>query len=137
MYIGNVLLLVLNIPLIPLFAQILRLPVYVLYPVIFGISIVGVYSVSGSRFDVGMLVVFGLLGYAMRKLDYPAAPLVLGLVLGDSMERALRQSLMMSQGDLGILVSRPISAVILCLAAAILVAPLFKKVRGRRLRAIP
>jgi putative tricarboxylic transport membrane protein len=137
MYIGNVLLLVLNIPLIPLFAQILRLPVYVLYPVIFGISIVGVYSVSGSRFDVGMLVVFGLLGYAMRKLDYPAAPLVLGLVLGDGMERALRQSLMMSQGGLGILVSRPISAVILCLAAAILVAPLFKKARGRRLRAIP
>ena len=84
MYIGNVMLLVLNIPLIPLFAQILRLPVYVLYPVIFGISIVGVYSVSGSRFDVGMLVVFGLLGYAMRKLDYPAAPLVLGLVLGDA-----------------------------------------------------
>jgi putative tricarboxylic transport membrane protein len=137
MYIGNVLLLVLNIPLIPLFAQILRLPVYVLYPVIFGISIVGVYSVSGSRFDVWMLVVFGLLGYAMRKLDYPAAPLALGLVLGDSMERALRQSLMMSQGDLGILVSRPISAVILCLAAAILVVPLFRKAGGRRLRAVP
>jgi putative tricarboxylic transport membrane protein len=137
MYVGNVLLLVLNIPLIPLFAQILRLPVYVLYPVIFGVSIVGVYSVSGSRFDVGMLVVFGLLGYAMRKLDYPAAPLVLGLVLGDTMERALRQSLMMSQGDLGILVSRPISAVILCLAAVVLVAPLFKKAGGRRLRAVP
>jgi putative tricarboxylic transport membrane protein len=93
--------------------------------------------VSGSRFDVGMLVVFGLLGYAMRKLDYPAAPLVLGLVLGDTMERALRQSLMMSQGDLGILVSRPISAVILCLAAVVLVAPLFKKAGGRRLRAVP
>ena len=60
---------------------------------------------------------FGLLGYGMRKLDYPAAPLILGLVLGDSMERALRQSLMMSQGDLSILISRPISAVILALAA--------------------
>jgi putative tricarboxylic transport membrane protein len=131
MYVGNVMLLVLNIPLIPLFAQILRLPGYVLYSLIFGISIVGVYSVSGSLFDVWLLAGFGLLGYAMRKLDFPAAPLILGLVLGDSMERALRQSLMMSQGDLGILVSRPISAVILALAAMILLIPLVKA-GGRR-----
>jgi putative tricarboxylic transport membrane protein len=131
MYVGNVMLLVLNIPLIPLFAQILRLPGYVLYSLIFGISIVGVYSVSGSLFDVWLLAGFGLLGYAMRKLDFPGAPLILGLVLGDSMERALRQSLMMSQGDLGILVSRPISAVILALAAIILLFPLVKA-GGRR-----
>jgi putative tricarboxylic transport membrane protein len=134
MYVGNVLLLVLNIPLIPLFAQILRLPAYVLYPVIFGVSIVGVYSVSGSQFDVAMLVGFGLLGYAMRKLDFPAAPLILGLVLGDSMERALRQSLMMSQGDLAILVSRPISAVILGLAALILVVPSLKRASAWRMK---
>ena len=84
MYIGNVMLLVLNLPLVPLFAQILRAPVYVLYPLIFGISIVGVYSVSSSLFDVWLLAGFGLLGYVMRKLDYPAAPLILGLVLGDT-----------------------------------------------------
>ena len=89
-------------------------------PLIFGISIVGVYSVSGSLFDVWLLAGFGLLGYLMRKLDYPTAPLILGLVLGDGMERALRQSLMMSQGDLSILVSRPISAVMLSLAVLIL-----------------
>ncbi len=136
MYVGNVMLLVLNLPLIPLFAQILKLPVYVLYPVIFGISIVGVYSVSGSLFDVWMLAVFGLLGYAMRKLDYPSAPLVLGLVLGDGMERALRQSLMMSQGDVSILVSRPISAVMLLLAVVILIAPLFRKANAWRIKAI-
>ena len=136
MYVGNVMLLVLNLPLIPLFAQILRLPAYVLYPVIFGISIVGVYSVSGSLFDVWMLAVFGLLGYAMRKLDYPSAPLILGLVLGDSMERALRQSLMMSQGDLSILVSRPISAVTLSLAILILLLPLFKKANTWRVKAL-
>ena len=136
MYIGNVMLLVLNLPLIPLFAQILRLRAYVLYPVIFGISLVGVYSVSGSLFDVWMLVAFGLLGYAMRKLDYPAAPLILGLVLGDSMERALRQSLMMSQGDLAILVSRPISATMLILAALILFTPLFRKANAWREKAI-
>jgi putative tricarboxylic transport membrane protein len=136
MYVGNVMLLVLNLPLIPLFAQILRLPAYVLFPLIFGISIVGVYSVSGSLFDVWMLGAFGLLGYAMRRLDYPAAPLILGLVLGDSMERALRQSLMMSQGHLSILVSRPISAVMLVLAVLILILPLFRKANALRVRAL-
>jgi putative tricarboxylic transport membrane protein len=136
MYVGNVMLLVLNIPLIPLFAQILRLPVYVLYPVIFGISFVGVYSVSSSLFDVWLLAAFGLLGYLMRRLDYPAAPLILGLVLGDNMERALRQSLMMSQGDLAILVSRPISAVMLTLAVLILALPLIRQFNTWRLKAI-
>lgn len=136
MYIGNVMLLVLNIPLIPLFAQILRLPAAVLYSLIFGISIVGVYSTSGSLFDVWMLAGFGLLGYVMRKLDYPAAPLILGLVLGDGMERALRQSLMMSQGDPSILVARPISATILALAALVLLVPLYKHVSARRARTI-
>jgi putative tricarboxylic transport membrane protein len=136
MYIGNVMLLVLNLPLVPVFAQILRLPVYVLFPVIFGISMVGVYGVSSSLFDVWMLAGFGLLGYAMRRLDYPAAPLILGLVLGDSMERALRQSLMMSQGDLSILVSRPISATMLFFTALILIAPLFKRANAWRIKAI-
>jgi putative tricarboxylic transport membrane protein len=136
MYIGNVILLILNIPLIPLFAQILKLPQYVLYPIIFGISMVGVYSVSDSLFDLSLLAFFGLLGYAMRKLDYPAAPLVLGLVLGDAMERALRQSLMMSQGDLSILVSRPLSATMLGLTALILIVPLFRRANALRMKAV-
>src|SRR6202008_982095 len=87
MYIGNVMLLVLNLPLVPLFAQVLRTPAYVLYPVILGVSVVGVYSISGSVFDLGLLAAFGLLGYLMRKLDFPSAPLILGLVLGGAMER--------------------------------------------------
>ena len=136
MYVGNVMLLVLNLPLVPLFAQILRLPVHVLYPLIFGISIVGVYTVSSSLFDVSMLMAFGLLGYLMRKLDYPAAPLVLGMVLGDAMERALRQSLMMSQGDLKILVERPLSAVMLTLAILVLLVPLIGRINRLRLQAI-
>jgi putative tricarboxylic transport membrane protein len=136
MYVGNVMLLVLNLPLVPLFAQLLRLPVHVLYPLIFGIAIVGVYTVSSSLFDLAMLMAFGLLGYLMRKLDYPAAPLVLGLVLGDAMERALRQSLMMSQGDLGILVSRPISAVMLAFAVLLLLVPMFGVLNRWRLQAI-
>jgi putative tricarboxylic transport membrane protein len=136
MYIGNVMLLVLNLPLVPLFAQVLRAPVWLLYPLILGVSLVGVYSASGSMFDLGLLMVFGLLGYAMRKLDYPAAPLILGLALGAGMERALRQSLMMSQGSLSILVSRPISAVMLSLAVLILLIPLFGKLNAWRLRAV-
>jgi putative tricarboxylic transport membrane protein len=136
MYIGNVVLLILNLPLVPLFAQILRLPVYVLFPVIFGISIVGAYGASGRMFDLGLLAGFGLLGYAMSKLKYPSAPLILGFVLGDAMERALRQSLMMSQGDLLTLVERPISAIMLSLALVILLIPLLGWFNRLRLRAI-
>jgi putative tricarboxylic transport membrane protein len=91
--------------------------------------------VSGSIFDVWMLGFFGLLGYVMRKLDYPAAPLVLGLVLGDGLERALRQSLMMSQGDLSILITRPLSAVLLLLTLLIILMPLLRMVKDWRLKA--
>jgi putative tricarboxylic transport membrane protein len=136
MYLGNVMLLVLNLPLVPLFAQVLRAPVYVLVPLILGVSIVGVFSASGSLFDVALLAGFGLLGYLMRKLDYPSAPLILGLVLGGPMERALRQSLMMSEGSLGILVSRPGAAAMLSLALLILLVPLFGTFNAWRLRAL-
>ena len=136
MYVGNVLLLVLNLPLVPLFAQILRLPHYMLMPFILGISAVGVYSVNNSLFDVWIMALFGLLGYVMRKLDFPAAALILGLVLGDIIERALRQSLMMSQGDLSIFVTRPISATLLLIALVLLSLPAMRGVRGWRVAAI-
>jgi putative tricarboxylic transport membrane protein len=135
MYVGNVMLLILNLPLVPLFAQVLRVPAHVLYPAILGISMVGAYSASASLFDLWMLGFFGLLGYVMRKLDFPAAPLVLGLVLGDGMERALRQSLMMSQGDLSILLTRPLSVVMLLLTLVIVLMPLWRKLKVWRLRA--
>ena len=136
MYIGNVMLLVLNLPLVPVFAQVLRLPAHVMYPVILGVSIVGVYSESGSLFGLVLLAGFGLLGYLMRKLDYPSAPLILGLALGGGMERALRQSLMMSEGKLSILVSRPISVAMLSLAVLVLLVPLFTRVNVWRLKAL-
>ena len=135
MYIGNVMLLVLNLPLVPLFAQVLRLPAYILYPAILGVSLIGVYSVDERLFDAWLVGGFGLLGYAMRRLDYPAAPLILGLVLGDFMERALRQSLMMSAGDLSIIYTRPMAVVMLALAAAILIAPMFRRANAWRLKA--
>src|SRR5687768_17886917 len=136
MYIGNAMLLILNLPLVPLFAQVLRAPTYVLYPLILGISVVGVYSTSTSLFDVWLLAGFGLGGYLMRKLDFPTAPLILGLVLGGAMERALRQSLMMSDGSLSILVSRPVPAVMLSLALLILLVPLFGKFNAWRVKAL-
>jgi putative tricarboxylic transport membrane protein len=136
MYVGNVMLLILNLPLVPVFAQILRVPYYVLYPGIFGISIVGVYSVDNSLFDVWLLGIFGLLGYFMRKLDYPTAPLVLGMVLGRRLELALRQSLMMSQGQLSILVASPLSAGLLIFAGVLLFIPMLNQVRSWRVKAI-
>jgi putative tricarboxylic transport membrane protein len=136
MYIGNLMLLVLNLPLVPLFAQLLRLPAHALLPLILGVSLVGVMAVSATVFAGLLVAVFGLAGWLMKRLDYPAAPLVLGLVLGDSMERALRQSLMMSQGDLSILVSRPISAVVLALAALVLLVPFARRLNAMRMRAV-
>jgi putative tricarboxylic transport membrane protein len=135
MYIGNVLLLLLNLPLVAVFAQLLRLPSYAMYPLILGVSIVGVYTAGSSMFQLGLLAGFGLLGYAMRKLEYPTSPLVLGLVLGDFMEKALRQSLMMSGGEISILF-RPIPSVLLGLAAVLLVVPLFKKFNAARVRVV-
>jgi putative tricarboxylic transport membrane protein len=135
MYIGNVLLLVLNLPLVAVFAQLLKVPGYAMYPLIIGVSIIGVYSVSSSMFHLGLLAVFGLFGYLMRKLDFPTGPLVLGLVLGDPMEKALRQSLMMSNGDLSILF-RPIPSVLLALAALLLIIPAFKKFNAVRVQVV-
>lgn len=136
MYIGNVILLLLNLPMVPLFAQILRVPAYLLYPGIFGISLVGAYSVSGRMFDIGLLAGFGLLGYAMAKLKYPTAPLILGFVLGSAMERALRQSLTMSQGDLSLFLTRPLSACLIGLAILLLALPLLGQVNRWRIRAL-
>ena len=135
MYIGNVLLLVLNLPLVAVFAQLLRVPSYVIFPLIFGVSIVGVYAEGSSMFQLGLLAAFGLLGYLMRKLDFPTAPLVLGLVLGGPMESALRQSLMMSQGSLSILV-RPIPCAFLVAAALLLAVPLIRRLNAVRVQVL-
>jgi putative tricarboxylic transport membrane protein len=129
MYIGNAVLLLMNLPLVPIFAQILRVPVALLFPGVLAIAIVGAYSASGNLFHVGTLAGAGLLGYVMYRLEFPTPPLVLGLALGDPLERALRQSLTMSQGDPAILVSRPISAFILALAVLVLLLPFLRRLR--------
>ena len=121
MYVGNVILLILNLPLVGLFVNLLRVPYPVLYPTILVCSIVGVYAVSSSVVDVWIMLGAGVLGYGLRKLDFETAPIVLGLVLAPMMEMSLRQSLSMSAGTYAIFVTRPISATLLA-GGAVLVA---------------
>ena len=132
MYIGNVMLLILNLPLAPLFASVLRVPYSILIPIITGIALFGVYSVENSLFNVGVAIVFGGVGFAMRLYGYPPAPLVLALVLGPMLEKALRQSLQMSLGSPEIFVTRPMSALILVFAVLAVVYPLISGMRSRR-----
>ena len=130
MYVGNVMLLILNLPLVPLFAALLKLPYRILYPLIIGFCVVGVYSIRQSQFDLWLLFIFGLLGYLFKRHDYPPAPVVLGLVLGPLIERSLRQTMVLSNGEFGIFFTRPISAGLMIVTLALLVAPLL--FRGRR-----
>lgn len=118
MYIGNVMLVVLNLPLIPLWVAVLRIPYSILFAVILGFCVVGAYSLDGSAFDVGVMAAFGVVGWLCKKLDFPTAPLALTLVLGPMMEQGLRRALQMSDGDYSIFFTRPISAVLLTAAAA-------------------
>jgi len=123
MYVGNAMLLVLNVPLIGLWVQLLRVPYAFLFPLILLFSVIGVYGVSSNIWDVVIMLVFGALGYAMRKLGYEPAPLVLAFVLGKLAEESVRQSLLMSRGSFAILVERPIAAVLLAVAVLIMIAP--------------
>jgi putative tricarboxylic transport membrane protein len=134
MYIGNAMLLVLNLPLIGMWVQLLRLPYNVLFPLILLFSIVGVYASANNVFDVAVMMAFGVLGYLMRKVGYEAAPLVLAFVLGPMLENNLRKALILSQGELVTFVQRPISAACLAIAVALLVAPLIPALRSRRER---
>jgi putative tricarboxylic transport membrane protein len=132
MYIGNAMLLVLNLPLIGMWVQLLRMPYNVLFPLIVLFSIVGVYCSSNNVFDVYVMIGFGLLGYLMRKVGYEPAPLVLAFVLGPLLENNLRKALILSQGELTTFATRPISATCLILAAALLATPMLPALRRKR-----
>jgi putative tricarboxylic transport membrane protein len=116
---GNVILLVLNLPLVGLWARLLRVPYQYLCAGTLLFCIVGAYSLKGAVFDVGVMLVFGVVGYLLRKLDFPLAPAVLALILAPFMEKSLRTSLEMSGGDFGIFLTRPISVTLLVIAALI------------------
>ncbi|HET7854631.1 MAG TPA: tripartite tricarboxylate transporter permease [Candidatus Methylomirabilis sp.] len=130
MYVGNFVLLILNLPLVGVFASILRLPQYFLMGLVLLLCLVGTYSVNNSFLDLYILVGMGVVGYFLRKLRFDLAPLILALVLGPMLERTLRQSLFMSRGDVWTIVSRPITAVLLAVGVAALVLPVFLRRRG-------
>ncbi len=119
MYVGNVMLLALNLPMVGIFVNVLRVPYSFLYPSIIMFCVVGVYAVNGSVVDVWIALVMGALGYILRKLGFETAPIVLGAILAPMIELALRQSLAMSDGQYAIFVSRPISGTLLAFGAAL------------------
>lgn len=128
-FIGNLILLVLNLPLIPMWVKILRVPYSVLYGFILAFAVVGAYALRANVFDVIVMIVFGFVGYWFKKLDVPLAPLCLTLILSPMVEKALRQSLSVSQGDISIFFTSPIAAVLLGMCAIALIAFITKTVR--------
>ncbi len=123
MYTGNVIGVLMVLAFVPFFAAILRIPFAILTPLIVVVCAIGSYAVHNSMIDIWYMLIFGVIGYVFKKLDYPLAPLVLALVLGDLAENALRQSLIMSQGSLAIFFTRPISGVITAVAIFFFVCP--------------
>jgi putative tricarboxylic transport membrane protein len=136
MYVGNVMLLVLNTLFIPLFVYLIRAGSRVINPVAIAISMIGVYIVMSRYFDLWTLLLFGLLGYVLQRFGYPPGPFILGLVLAPIAEQSLRQSLVISQGSPTIFVTRPIAAALVGLALLILATPLVGPVRRGLRRAL-
>jgi putative tricarboxylic transport membrane protein len=133
MYFGNLILLMLNLPLVKLLVKIVDIPAPILLPLVIGLSFIGVYSINGSIVDMYLLVAFGILGLVLRRTDIPAASLIMGVVLGTRMEEAMRQSLAISGGDFRIFLEKPISLVLLLASASLLVVPpLYRRLRARR-----
>jgi len=135
MYLGNVMLLILNLPMVGLWVKILKTPPRWLFPIVLAISFIGVYGVNHSALDLILATLLGVLGYFLRKADYPLAPVILGLVLGDLLEQALRQTLMISGGSLTIFLQSPIAISLFVLAAVVMVAPKLIYRRGVPLEA--
>jgi len=131
-FFGNLLLLVLNLPLAPVFAQALRVPYSYLYPFVLAISLIGAFAIGNNTFTLWVAFVAGVLGYFMKRFDFPAAPLVLGLVLGPLLERSLVQTSEIGRGNLFIVFERPLSATFAVIAVLAMLAPLVAGIRRRR-----
>jgi putative tricarboxylic transport membrane protein len=128
LYVGNVFLLILNLPLVGLWVQLLRVPYSVLFPTIVLLAMVGTYSANRNIFDLWVMLGFGVLGWFLRKLDYELAPLVLAFVLAPLLEQSLRQSMVMSADGAWIFLARPVAATLLGLSAILLI---FVALKGR------
>jgi len=132
LYAANLFALLINVAFIPAFIWMLRLPFTILAPIIFILSMVGGFAPTKRLFDLWLILIFGVVGYLLRKLDYPLAPAVLAIVLGPLVETSMRQSLLISNGSFSIFFQRPISGVIMVIALVFLLLPLVKLWRARR-----
>jgi putative tricarboxylic transport membrane protein len=132
MWVGNLLLVVLNLPLVGMWIKLLTVPYRLLYPAILVFCAIGVYSLSNSPFDVVITAAFGLIGYIFVKLDCEPAPLLLGFILGPMMEENLRRAMLISRGDGTVFFTRPLSASLLAVAALLLVVILLPAIRKKR-----
>jgi putative tricarboxylic transport membrane protein len=130
LYIGNIMLLILNIPLIGIFVRVLRTPMHVLLVTIVVFAVIGTFLDDGLTLTLLFLVAFGVIGYYLRRYDFPLAPIILGLVLGPKMEEAFRQSMSMSQGNLLSFLDHPIVVTFLLLSVAFLLLPVILRARG-------
>lgn len=137
MYVGNIMLLVLNLPLVGLWVQLLRVPSWLLSATILLIAIFGTYSLRSNFADVTTLMLFGGIGYLLRKASLDAGPLIMAFILANILDTALRQSMLMGDGSLMIVLQRPLSLIILLIAAVILVAQLWSYFGRSRVRAVP
>lgn len=129
MYIGNIVLLVLNLPLIGIWVRVLKVPYAILFPLILFFCMIGSYTIARSSTDMVIMIIFGVVGYFMKKFNYESSPLVLGLVLGPMMEKALRRSLFISNGSFLIFFQRPISIILMGMVLLMLISPLITKKR--------
>jgi putative tricarboxylic transport membrane protein len=129
LYMANVALLILNLPMIGLFTRLMAVPTWALMPIVAAVSYVGVFSISNSTFDLEVMIAFGILGYLLRKFDISLVPLVLGLLLGGDMERNLRRAMSISDGDWGILIASPISITLYVLTVMFLALSVWLAVR--------
>jgi len=129
MYLGNFMLLVLNLPLIGIWVRLLSISTSILYPMIIFFCIIGAFSVNNSLFDVGALFFFGLLGYVFRRLNFDLAPLILGFILGPIMETSARQSLIMSGGQLNVFFSSTITVILLGLVLLVLTTAVYSGIK--------
>lgn len=132
MYVGNIMLLILNLPLIGMWVQVLKVPYRTLFPLILLFCLLGAYSISSSVFDLYVMFIFGTLGYVLRKLEYEPAPLVLAFVLGPMLEKSLRQALRISDGELSVFVTHPLSAACLLMSLGLILSAVIPSIRKKR-----
>ena len=132
MYVGNVMLLVLNLPLIGIWVRLLKVPYAFLYPLILLFCLIGVYTLNNNVVEIFIMVISGVVGLLLRRVGFEGAPFLLALVLGPQMESSLRQSLLISRGSFGIFFSRPVSAVLMVLTLTFLLTSLIPALKTKR-----